>query len=178
MTFSSKDIEAAYPKLQFYARKLTKGVLFDAEDLLHDTLLKMLENSASYVPSHKNSAEKWGASIMHNLYIDHVRKDSKMVGRFVYLSQKPRMEVPELALRDTEHVKIVHETFRKVRRVLRESPWSNKHLPIFLMRSMGLSYKEIADKLQVNLGTLKARIFRMREESVSLCRKHKVDVEV
>ena len=66
------------PALRRYAVSLTRSTT-DAEDLVHDTLVRALERDASFRPD--GNLRGWLMSILHNLYVDKRRSDTSAAGR-------------------------------------------------------------------------------------------------
>ena len=67
---SSFDVLGQMGALRRYARSLTRDVN-DAEDLVHDALVRAYERRASFRPS--GNIRSWLLSIVHNTFIDGVR---------------------------------------------------------------------------------------------------------
>ena len=64
------DVLGQLPGLRRYARSLTRSEI-DAEDLVHDALVRAYEKRASFRAGH--NMRVWLMSIMHNVFIDGTR---------------------------------------------------------------------------------------------------------
>src|SRR5215469_15018347 len=78
------DVLRELPSLQRYARTLS-GNDFDAEDLVHDTLVRAYERRASFRTGH--DMRVWLLSILHGVFIDGVRARAAEVQRLVRLGE-------------------------------------------------------------------------------------------
>jgi RNA polymerase sigma factor (sigma-70 family) len=162
MILESKEFEQLYSRLLFYARKLTKGNIPEAEDLLHDSLIKILENMNVFNEKKGVSFLRFASSVMHNLYIDRLRYN-KYRGRPKYIENIENYTFKD-PMPDVPQIVSTRNMYRAVKKALKTYPWSKKYIPIFLMRGMGLTYKEIAVMLGKPVPWVKSHLYRMREE--------------
>lgn len=126
----------------------------DAEDLLHDSLLKALGGIASL--AEEENARAWMRAIMRNTYVSRVRLKSAALEQLV-----PGNELDDVsacirrANADAERADVLaaigklDETHRA---------------PVVLCDLEGHSYKEAADRIGCALGTLMSRLSRAREK--------------
>lgn len=129
----------------------------DAQDLLQDTTLKVLDNQDKYVDN--VNFKGWVLTIMRNIFINNYRKvvrsqtviDQTEDLYHLNLSQDSGFDTPE----GTLTVKEINGAINKLSSDLK-TPFS-----LFLA---GYKYNEIADKLELPLGTVKSRIFFARQE--------------
>jgi RNA polymerase sigma-70 factor (ECF subfamily) len=132
----------------------------DAQDLVQDTFLKVLLNQGKYVE--KVSFKAWTFTIMKNTFIDRYRHNFNKVlyfdqtnGQFFMnkttASGSDEPDVIYSAIEIDRSIEALHDKFR---------------IP-FSMYLKGYKYKEIADKLNLNLGTVKSRIFFSRKRLIS-----------
>jgi RNA polymerase sigma-70 factor (ECF subfamily) len=129
----------------------------DAEDLVQETCLKVLLNKDKYV-IHDNF-KGWAFSIMRNTYINIYRRslykqtwhdenrDSYFLNHIKYISS----DNPNSACSVSEMTQCIDQLKEPFR------------IP-FKMHINGYKYKEIADKLNLNIGTIKSRIFLSRKQ--------------
>lgn len=153
-TFQSKLLEVQDNLLNF-AYLLTSNH-DDAYDLLQDTTLKVLDNEDKYVEN--TNFKGWAFTIMRNIFINHYRKISR--ARTVIdhsddlyqlnLPQNSGLETPEGAISSKE-IHALIDGFRDELRV----PFS--------MHLAGYKYAEIAEQLDMPVGTIKSRIFIARK---------------
>ena len=90
MTFDAQLL-AARPSLLRYAKKLTRGNVAAAEDLLSTATVKMLSSSAAFAPGTNFMA--WASTILRNSYFDYRRR---LANRIIVddIEQLPHLAVP------------------------------------------------------------------------------------
>ena len=132
----------------------------DAMDLSQETFLRVYRSLSLF--RGQSSFSTWIFSISHNLCIDFVRKQKRR-GRDIPALNEDSPEMQNLADDRYDPSKTVEkrETVREIDRAL--SAISPDLREIFLLREVaGLSYQEIADTLDIELGTVKSRLARAR----------------
>jgi|GraSoi2013_100cm_1033763.scaffolds.fasta_scaffold214616_1 RNA polymerase sigma factor (sigma-70 family) len=126
-----------------------------AEDLLQDAFLAIWRHSTSYSPQ-TGAARSWLISILHHRAIDHLRR----VRRRSTLQEAP---LEELELDETTAFPDVWEDVwrsvksSQVRAALMKIP-AEQRLVIELAYFQGWTHTEIAEGVQIPLGTVKARL--------------------
>ena len=138
-----------------FALKLTLN-RDEAHDLVQDTTLKALKNEEKFVDN--ANFKGWMFTIMRNIFINNYRKsfrentivDSSDDLYRLNLPQDSGLETPDGAFAISEISSIIAgfpDDFRKP----------------FSMHIAGYKYEEIAERLQMPLGTVKSRIFFTRK---------------
>jgi RNA polymerase sigma-70 factor (ECF subfamily) len=139
-----------------------------AEDLAQETFIKVLNGIKSYRPEFKFSS--WIFKIANNAAIDHLRRKSIDT---LSLDGSPAAETPEqmrattLQLGDKAESPLDEVENRELgtaidRAIGRLRP---EYRSCILLRHVeGYSYEEIADTLELPLGTVKTYIHRARNE--------------
>ena len=142
-------------KLQYFALKLTAD-MEDANDLLQDTILKALKFHDKFTESTNLSA--WMHTIMKNTFINNYRRHQRS-GEFfdntkelfyLNLPQDSGYSSPSSLLSEKElnaGIQKLNEQYR---------------VP-FMMHVEGYKYEEIAEQLDIPMGTVKSRIFIARK---------------
>jgi RNA polymerase sigma-70 factor (ECF subfamily) len=146
-----RDIEAEIPGLRRYARALTRDFMA-ADDLVQDCLTRAL--GKLHLWQQGTDLRAWLFTILHNQYINHVRRTARE-GAAVGLSERepllarPPQQGGRLELRDLE-------------RAIAKLP-STQRAVILLVGLEGMSYGEVAAILDVPVGTIRSRLSRGRE---------------
>ncbi len=137
----------------------------DAEDLLQDTTLKVLDNEDKYVEG--TNFKAWIFTVMRNVFINNRRRVSRTAvvvdtSEDLYQINVP-VEGAESNPDDSYSVKEISE-------VINRFP-DDYRIPI-TMHLAGYQYSEIAQKLGVPVGTIKSRIFYARKRLARLLRDY------
>lgn len=155
LEFQSKII-SLQTFLRPYALNLTND-LEDTYDLLQETMFKALSNKDKFQQG--TNIKAWLYTIMKNVFINNYRRKTKMkvtpdgTENSFYLDSGQSVE-PNKA-----QGKMVMDDLMKVVNSLPE-----EYRTPFLRHYEGYKYQEIADELDLPLGTVKSRIFLARQE--------------
>ncbi len=145
-----QEIEAQIPNLRRYAMVLAHNPVA-ADDLLQQSMTRALMKSHLFEPG--TNLRAWLFTIMHNVHVSNVRHVAAMA---------PAVD-PEM----------VENTFggpapqdgvialRAMRKALATIP-DGQRTAVLLAGVEGMSYEEIADRLNISIGTVKSRIHRGR----------------
>ncbi len=156
---SSKNFESKLLGLQSnllnFAYLLTSN-RDDAYDLLQDTTLKALDNEDKYIEN--VNFKGWVFTIMRNIFINNYRKvvrsatviDQTEDLYHLNLPQESGLDTPEGSMAAGEITKAVNS-------------FSEEYRVPFSMHVAGYKYNEIAEKMNLPLGTVKSRIFFARQ---------------
>lgn len=129
----------------------------DAYDLLQDTTLKVLDNESKYAEN--TNFKGWVFTIMRNIFINNYRRTARAATMIdttdnlyhLNLSQDSGLESPEDSYGASE-IGAAIESF------------SDEYRIPFSMHVAGYKYNEIAEKMNLPLGTVKSRIFFARKK--------------
>ena len=127
-----------------------------AQDLVQDTTLKVLDNESKYVDN--VNFKGWVFTIMRNIFINNYRKvvrsatviDQTEDLYHLNLPQESGLETPEGSIAATEITAAINS-------------FSDEYRVPFSMHVAGYKYNDIADKMNLPLGTVKSRIFFARK---------------
>lgn len=150
-----RDLVSVQDELLRFALKLTAN-REEANDLLQETSLKALDNEDKYAPD--TNFKGWMYTIMRNIFINNYRK---VVREQTYVDQTDNLyhlNLPQDSGFDSTEGAY---DLKEMRRVVNALP-SEYRVP-FSMHVAGFKYREIADKLDLPLGTVKSRIFFTRQ---------------
>lgn len=147
---SSFDVLGQLAALRRYARSLTRDG-GDAEDLVHDALVRAYERRASF--RRGGNLRAWLLSIVHNTFVDGARSrraEAARIERASHLTDASLNAPQEHSIRLAQ----VREAFLGL--------GEEQRAALHLVAIEGLSYQEAADALGIPLGTLMSRIGRAR----------------
>ncbi len=144
------------PNLRRYAVALVGNAAL-ADDLVQDSMERALRQSAQLRALGQLPA--WLRRILHNLYVDEVRRGK---------SRGPQHDVEDYAdHRELSVPPVDGATTRDFFRAM--DALSFEHRQILLLVGLeDLSYREISEELRVPLGTVMSRLARARERLRSL----------
>jgi len=136
----------------------------DADDLTIEAFGKAFKNLKQYTPNYAFST--WLFKIASNNCIDFIRRKKKRTlsidktienddGTETSIHLKSEMLDPEETFVQKQKIKLLHELVKKLKPRYREL--------VELRYFKELSYEEIAQQLDIPLGTVKAQLFRARE---------------
>ena len=148
-----KSLVAIQGNMMSFAMKLTSN-RDDAYDLLQDTTLRVLSYRDKYAEN--TNFKGWVLTIMRNLFVSGCRQSVRAAtvvdttDDLYHLNVGRDSDTPEDSYAANEisaAIEQLNPSFRKV----------------FKMYIAGYKYDEIADELGIALGTVKSRIFTVRQ---------------
>ena len=157
---ANKEFEAKLMSLQSnllnFAFMLTSN-RDNAYDLLQDTTLKALDNEDKYTDN--TNFKGWVFTIMRNIFINNYRRVARSATVIdqtedlyhLNISQDSGFETPEGSFQAGEITAAINQM-------------SDEYRIPFSMHVAGYKYNEIADKMNLPLGTIKSRIFFARKK--------------
>ena len=127
-----------------------------AEDLLQDTTLKALDNEEKYVDN--VNFKGWIFTIMRNIFINNYHQTEDLY--HLNVSQNSGLDSPEgtIAIKEINHA---------------INSFSDEYRIPFSMHVAGYKYQEIAEKMDLPLGTVKSRIFFARQRLQTILRDYR-----
>ena len=144
-------LTAQLPGLRRYATALV-GNSAAADDLVQDCIERALRQAAKLEELQRIGG--WLRSILHNLYIDDLRRRRRQ-GVKVDLADVENSFAVITPARD--HASVID--FERALATL-----TMEHRQILLLVGLeGLNYQEVADELQIPIGTVMSRLARARE---------------
>lgn len=142
-------------QLEYFARKLTNND-DDAMDLLQETYLKALVFRDKFVD--KTNLKAWLFTIMKNIFINNYRRNmrSKTIidttDNLYHINSSNN--ISEVMPDSDIYEKEIQEEI--------DALSDEQRIP-FEMHTQGFKYKEIAEELDISIGTVKSRIFFTRK---------------
>lgn len=142
--------------LRYFAYSLTTNK-DDANDLIQDTFLKAITYRDKFDPA--SNLKAWLFTIMKNTFINKFRKDTKVKTVFDNTKDLYFLNSSNNADSMTPDSEYSHsELLREVEAL------PDEHKIPFQMHFQGYQYKEIAEHLNLTIGTVKSRIFFSRKK--------------
>jgi len=161
----NKELIGLSNSLEFFALSLTRNDE-DAKDLLQDTMVKAITYKDKFVE--KTNLKAWCYTIMKNTFINNYRRAIKAntiidQTEDLYFLNSKRTEdgtVPDSAL-----------AYKEIRKKV-DALEDDYRIP-FEMHNKGYKYKEIADYLDLPIGTVKSRIFLARRRLMDQLKEYR-----
>ena len=142
--------------LHSFAYNLTKN-REDAKDLYQETAFRAMTNRDKFRTG--TNFKAWTFTIMKNIFINNYRKKSKKNTIIDSTNNLFYLNSGKNAIQNSAESNIMMEELFKMIGRLEETI----RIP-FLMHYQGYKYQEIAEELDLPLGTVKSRIFFARKE--------------
>jgi RNA polymerase sigma factor (sigma-70 family) len=162
--FNTEVINLSKP-LKYFALSLTADDE-SAQDLLQETMLKAISNKHRFVE--KTNLKAWLYTIMKNIFINNYRRNIKtntIVDKtkdLYFLNTPAQVQTigPDSRYSEKEIIKKINILQPEYK------------IP-FTMYFDGYKYKEIADYLDLPIGTVKSRIFLARKQLMTMLKGYK-----
>ena len=142
--------------LHYFAMTLTSNHE-EAKDLVQDTYVKALTNRDKFEDN--TNLKAWTFTIMKNTFINNYRRSIRTNAIIDTTDDLYFLNLPKESSIPSPESQISQKDIQK--RVERLD--DDQRIP-FEMHTQGYKYKEIADKLQISIGTVKSRIFFGRKK--------------
>ena len=155
--------------LHSFAYNLTKNVE-DAKDLFQETAFRAMTNREKFRPG--TNFKAWVFTIMKNIFINNYRKKVKANTIMDSTDNLYYINSGSTIISNGAESNIL---MRELTKMIEELDDSIK-IP-FVMHYHGFKYQEIADHLELPLGTVKSRIFFARKELKNVIGKRYSNVE-
>jgi len=142
--------------LKSFAYNLTQNVE-DARDLYQETAYRAIKNKEKFNPG--TNFKAWLMTIMKNIFINNYRKKMKQNTIIDKTDNQYFINSSGNATQNAAESSILMKEITAMIEVLDDG----LKIP-FMMHYQGFKYQEIADKMELPLGTVKSRIFFARRE--------------
>jgi RNA polymerase sigma-70 factor (ECF subfamily) len=144
--------------LKYFAISLTADHE-DAADLLQDTMLKALIYKEKYADS--TNLKAWLYTIMKNTFINNYRRNTKTRQIIDKTKDLYFLNIPQSNTTPSPVSLLSEKDIKKQIEALED----DLRIP-FMRYFEGYKYKEIADALNIPIGTVKSRIFLARKKLI------------
>ena len=143
-------------KLLFYAMSLTSDT-DNAQDLLQETFLKALTYSDKF--THNTNFKAWVCTIMKNTFINNYRRNMNAKNTFVTSNNEFQLNSePDKGYPSPESIYNSKDIIKCI-----DNLEDEYKIPLNMFIE-GFRYKEIAEELNLPIGTIKSRIFSARKK--------------
>ena len=142
-------LEQEMPRMRRYARALLRDHV-DAEDLVHDAVVRAL--SRAHLWRDGSNLRAWLFTILHNQYVDEVRKSSRM-GRPVSIDKVAVLGRPASQLAAVELIELD--------RALGRLPRMQRTILMLIVLD-GMNHEQVAKRYRIPVGTVRSRLSRAR----------------
>lgn len=149
------EVKTATVVLKPHAMRLTRDV-HDAEDLIQETIVRALNNEDKFQEG--TNIRAWLFTIMKNIFINDYRKKSKRNTVIDTTDNLYYLNASSTISNAGERSFVMNDIRNALMKI------SNELRVPFLMHYKGYKYNEIAEQLNLPLGTVKSRIFFARKE--------------
>lgn len=150
----NKELFPVKDRLFRYSYKLTQNIE-NARDLFQETLFKALKNKKSFKTG--TNFVSWMYTIMKNQFINEYRRTKRI--REVFKTNSPQGLSFEMTTENTGESTIM---MKELSAMVDSLPQDLK-VP-FTMNYQGFRYQEIAEELNIPIGTVKSRIHFARKK--------------
>ena len=142
--------------LKPFAMRLTRDIE-DANDLMQETVLKAFSNREKYTEG--TNLKAWMFTIMKNTFITNYQR---MIRKNTFIDSTENMHYINSSTSAIENSAFEKFAMKDINKAIEKLDDAYK-VP-FLMHFKGFKYHEIADKLDIPIGTVKNRIHIARKE--------------
>ncbi len=154
--FTQPQLITEMPKLRKFASKLTRNTT-EGEDLLQSTLLRALEKQDYFETG--TDLFKWTSKIMYNIFVTDYRRKVKFETQY-----DPEFHIENRSVEADQHTKLEVKVLAKAMEQM--SPEHKEILVLVCVK--GMQYQEVADMLQIPVGTVRSRLSRARNQLIAM----------
>ena len=154
-TFESKLV-ALQDNMMHFALILTTNK-DQAQDLTQESMLRALNNKEKYYEN--TNFKGWIFTIMHNIFLNNYRKVVKSQTIIDDTENLYHLNLPQDSGFDSPDT---HYSVNEIHKAIES--FSNDYKIPFSMHIKGYKYDEIADEINLPVGTVKSRIFFTRKK--------------
>lgn len=150
------SVSKSYKALKPFALRLTKDI-DEAHDLLQDTMMKALVNRDKFTDG--TNLKAWLYTIMKNTFITNYQR---MVRKRTFIDTTDNLHYLNTPGSTTENGAKTKMAMDEINNAIEHL--DEQHRTPFVMYFRGFKYHEIAEKLNIPIGTVKNRIHLARKD--------------
>jgi len=137
----------------------------DASDMAQETFLRVYHNLPKF--RENSSFSTWLFKIATNICRDYLRKEKRDFTRMSYeenFTERHNSSILDIPGENEspEEISVRLEIQKEVQKLINNLPYEYKEV-IILREFQGFSYEEMANILEISIGTVKSRLSRARE---------------
>ena len=161
----NKELLSLRRPLNYFALQLTSNQE-DANDLLQETMMKAISYKDKF--KERTNLKAWAYTIMKNTFINNYRRAVKAntiidkTEDLYYLNAAPKSD------KNAPETTYAYKEIKK-----KVSALEDEYRVPFEMHYLGYKYKEIADELNLPIGTVKSRIFLARKKLMDVLKDYR-----
>ncbi len=158
--FRNEELINEMNKLKKFSSRLT-GNAVDADDLLQATVLRAMEKRHQFYEG--TNLFSWTSKIMFNLFVSGYRRKTRFESQY-----DPEIIIGAQSTGASQEMEL---ELRNVQRAMKRL--SEDHREILLMVCVqGMQYTEVAELLDIPVGTVRSRLSRARESLQTLMERN------
>ena len=138
----------------------------DADDLMQETNLKALDNQEKYASN--TNFKGWVFTIMRNIFINNYRRSIRNRTLIDYTDDLYHISLPQNSGYNSPEVAY---NVKEITTIINSFP--EEYRKPFSMFIAGYKYEEIAEKMQIPLGTVKSRIHFARKRMKKMLKDYR-----
>lgn len=164
----NKNVNEIESLLFGFAMRLTRNKE-NAKDLMQETLMRCFDKRDRFQEG--SNFKSWSTTVMYNSYINHYRK-RKTKNKVIKPVENFNIFVENKSMEGNAYSLIMMKELKKIVNKL-----TDDYKVPFKMFVEGYQYDEIAEKLDIPMGTIKSRIFYARKKLKAMVTDRYVDIE-
>ena len=143
-----RDLVLLIPKLRSRARHISKSLAY-VEDLVQDTILRMLERRDIY--KEQGNFSGWAYTVMMNIWRSDMRRNNK--SKEIQVEILPEVPVPPMQENNLNTKEMIG--------ILKKLPHHQREI-LILCEVQDMKYKDAAEQLNIPIGTVRSRMSRAK----------------
>jgi RNA polymerase sigma-70 factor (ECF subfamily) len=152
MSDFGKLVEAEIPRMRRYARALTRDAI-RADDLVQSCLTRAVAKQHLWQPG--TDLRAWLFTILHNTHVNEVRRSAREGTKVTVEDAAPMLTTQGNAMASLE--------LRDLEKALAKLAPEQRQV-ILLVGLEGMRYEEVAEILDIPIGTVRSRLSRGRDQ--------------
>ncbi len=160
----NKQLTSLQDNLKHFAKSLTQND-DEAKDLVQDTFLKALTYRDKF--EENTNLKAWTYTILKNTFINNYRRNAKVS---TVIDNTADLYYLNSGSSATDYNPDSMLSYKDISKVVNKL--EDEHRVPFQMHHTGYKYKEIAETLDLSIGTVKSRIFFSRKKLMASLSNH------